>query len=80
VKAPEVAPRQTEELVMRKIIYWVHTSTDDHARTFAPFWWQTPKVVVSRTLDKAGWDARVIGKDFAEEIAELKRQPGIDHL
>jgi dihydrofolate reductase len=128
----------TEELVMRKIIHWVHTSidgfvagpggafdwpalgpelfgysetmnegvdtllygrvvwdmmsaywptadadpatTDDHARAFAPFWRETPKVVVSRTLEDAGWGARVIGKNFAQEIQELKRQPGKDIL
>ncbi|MFI6906055.1 dihydrofolate reductase family protein [Nonomuraea sp. NPDC050394] len=46
----------------------------------SPFWRRTPKVVVSRTLDKAGWDARVIGKNLAEEVAELKRRPGKDIL
>ncbi len=55
-------------------------TTDDHARVFAPFWRRTPKIVVSRTLDSAGWDARVIGKNLAEEIMELKRQPGGDIL
>jgi dihydrofolate reductase len=29
-------------------------TTDDHTRKFAPFWRRTPKVVASRTLDKAG--------------------------
>jgi hypothetical protein len=28
---------------------------------------QTPEIVVSRTREKAGWDARVIGKNLAEE-------------
>jgi len=55
-------------------------TTDDHARAFAPFWRQTSKVVVSRTLNKADWEARVIGKNLAEEVAELKRQPGKDIL
>jgi dihydrofolate reductase len=55
-------------------------TTDDHARAFAPFWRQTPKVVVSRTLEKADWDTRVIGKNLGEEVAELKRQPGKDIL
>src|SRR3954453_24064845 len=32
-------------------------TTHDHARTFAPFWRATPKVVVSRTVEQAGWDA-----------------------
>jgi dihydrofolate reductase len=55
-------------------------TTDDHARAFAPFWRQTPKVVVSRTLEKAGWGAQVIGRNLAEEVAELKRRPGRDIL
>ena len=55
-------------------------TTDDHARAFAPFWRETPKVVVSRTLEKASWDARVIGKNLAAEVEELKRRPGKDIL
>lgn len=55
-------------------------TTDDHARSFAPFWRRTPKVVVSRTLEKASWDARVIGRNLAEEVSELKRRPGKDIL
>jgi dihydrofolate reductase len=36
-----------------------------------------PKVVLSRTLERAEWqNTRVIKEDVAEEIAELKRQPG----
>lgn len=52
----------------------------EHVRAFAPFWRRTPKVVVSRTLDTADWDARVIGKNLAEEVAELKGRPGKDIL
>jgi dihydrofolate reductase len=38
-----------------------------------------PKVVFSRTLDKAGWnDTRIARGDLAEEIARLKREPGND--
>jgi dihydrofolate reductase len=55
-------------------------TTDDHAKAFAPFWRRTPKVVMSRTLERAGWDARVIGKNLAAEVAELKRRPGKDIL
>jgi dihydrofolate reductase len=55
-------------------------TTDDHAKVFAPFWRRTPKVVLSRTLDDAGWDAQVIGKNLADEVAELKRRPGKDIL
>jgi dihydrofolate reductase len=38
-----------------------------------------PKLVVSRTLQKAEWaDTRIIGDDVAAELAKLKQQPGKD--
>ncbi len=38
-----------------------------------------PKVVFSRTLEKAGWrDTRIARGDLAEEVARLKREPGND--
>jgi dihydrofolate reductase len=41
-----------------------------------------PKVVFSRTLDRAPWgdwdDARVVGTDAAQEVERLKQQPGGD--
>jgi dihydrofolate reductase len=38
-----------------------------------------PKVVVSRTLDRADWaNTRLVKEDVAERLAELKRQPGKD--
>ncbi|MGH3378193.1 MAG: dihydrofolate reductase family protein, partial [Actinoallomurus sp.] len=38
-----------------------------------------PKVVFSRTLEKAEWNTRVTG-DVAGEVAELKSRPGKDLL
>ena len=38
-----------------------------------------PKFVVSTTLDRVGWrNSTLIGGNVAEELAELKRQPGKD--
>jgi len=38
-----------------------------------------PKVVFSRTLDKAGWaNSRLLEDDAAEEVTRLKQQPGKD--
>ena len=54
--------------------------TDAHARAFAPFWRATPKVVVSRTLDKAALGRPGDRQNLAEEVAELKRGPGKDIL
>lgn len=43
---------------------------------------EIPKIVFSRTLDKAPWgkwnNARVVKENIAEEIAKLKQQPGKD--
>jgi dihydrofolate reductase len=55
-------------------------TTDPHSRAFAPFWRRTPKIVLSRTLQEADWNARVIGADLADQITELKSRPGKDIL
>jgi dihydrofolate reductase len=40
-----------------------------------------PKVVFSRTLERAEWaESRIARGDLAEEIAELKRRPGKDMI
>jgi dihydrofolate reductase len=40
-----------------------------------------PKVVFSRTLERAEWaDSRIARGDLAQEVAELKREPGKDML
>jgi dihydrofolate reductase len=42
---------------------------------------EIPKVVFSRTLDRAEWaDSRIARGDLAQEIATLKREPGKDLL
>ncbi|MFL1376489.1 MULTISPECIES: dihydrofolate reductase family protein [unclassified Nocardiopsis] len=53
--------------------FWPHAedfSDDPHDLAYAPLWRAKPKVVVSRTLDKADWDARVV--DGVEKVADLK--------
>ncbi|MEV0202716.1 dihydrofolate reductase family protein [Nonomuraea sp. NPDC050691] len=63
--------------------YWPNAeahSDDEHDLKFAPIWRSTPKVVFSTTLDKAGWNTRIVSADLAEEVTELKRQPGKDML
>jgi dihydrofolate reductase len=42
---------------------------------------EIPKVVFSHTLERAEWaESRIASRDLAEEIAELKREPGKDML
>lgn len=59
--------------------YWPQVeelSQDPHDLRFAPVWRRTPKVVISRSLERAEYDARVIGRELAAEVAELKARSG----
>ena len=54
--------------------YWP-TSTDDYAAPMN----EIPKVVFSKTLQRADWsETRIAGGDLSEEIGRLKREPGND--
>ncbi|WP_149830188.1 dihydrofolate reductase family protein [Streptomyces tailanensis] len=62
--------------------YWPRAeviSTDPHDLAFAPIWRRHPKIVVSRTLQKADWNTRVIGENVVEELTALK-ESGTDML
>ncbi|KQV09880.1 MULTISPECIES: dihydrofolate reductase family protein [unclassified Kitasatospora] len=48
-------------------------STHEHDLAFAPVWRAAPKVVVSRTLEKADWNTRVINENVVEELTALKK-------
>jgi dihydrofolate reductase len=50
----------------------------DHIREFAEIWKATPKLVLSRTLDGVGDNARLAEGDLAEELGRLKSEPGKD--
>lgn len=63
--------------------YWPNAesiSGDEHDMEFAKVWLETPKIVFSRTLEKADWNTRVISDNLAEEVAALKQQPGKDMI
>lgn len=47
-------------------------------RQFAQIWREMPKVVYSRTLDRAGWNTTVVRDVVPEEVRELKSLPGGD--
>ena len=55
--------------------YWPGVSSEDEP--FATHMNNTPKYVVSKTLDKAEWNnSTLISGNVAEEIIKLKQQPG----
>jgi dihydrofolate reductase len=45
---------------------------------FARIWREMPKIVYSRTLPTADWNTAVVRDVVAEEVLELKSQPGGD--
>jgi dihydrofolate reductase len=53
------------------------SSSADHV-AFARVWKAMPKMVFSKTLERAGWNTAVVRETIAEEVAKLKRQPGND--
>ena len=68
--------RVTYELMAR---YWPTPDAIKNDPIVAERMNTLPKVVFSRTLDKAGWNnTRLVKADIEEEIKKLKKQPGKD--
>jgi dihydrofolate reductase len=47
---------------------------------FARIWRDMPKIVFSRTLERADWNTTVVREVVPEEVMELKAQPGGDMM
>ena len=62
--------------------YWPTADEDPSAPEFeldfARIWKRVPKVVFSRTLERADWNTRVVADDIPGEVARLKEQIGGD--
>jgi len=62
--------------------FWPTADTDPSSTgpmlEFARIWRDMPKIVYSRTLVRADWNTTVVRELVAEEVAELKAQPGGD--
>ena len=74
-----VTGRVTYELMAG---FWP-TADEDPSSTgpmveFARIWRDMPKVVFSRTLERADWHTTVVQELVPEEVRELKAQPGGD--
>ncbi|MGW5354631.1 dihydrofolate reductase family protein [Streptomyces sp. NPDC004031] len=71
--------RVTYELMAE---YWPTADEDPHApapvREFARIWREMPKIVYSRTLREAAWNATVAHEVVPAEIEALKARPGGD--
>lgn len=61
--------------------YWPTADTDPdtpESAEYARVWKPMPKIVFSKTMDRADWNTRVVNENIADEIAALKEQPGGD--
>ncbi len=82
--------QQTRELgahlcgrrLYEEMVYWEtadeNPSAAEHELEFAGIWKNLPKIVFSKTLEKVEGNARLARDGIAEEVAELKEQPGKD--
>jgi dihydrofolate reductase len=65
------------------VAYWPNVTESDE-QEFADTLNATPKIVFSRTLDRAPWgrwdDARIVRTSAADEVAKLKQQSGKDMI
>ena len=62
--------------------FWPTADTDPSSTRpmveFARIWRDKPKIVFSRTLERADWNTTVVRDVAADQIMELKAQPGGD--
>ena len=60
--------------------YWPtadeNPSAPSYEVQYARIWKSKPKVVFSKTLDRVGWNSRLVREDIAGEVQRLKAQPG----
>ena len=73
---PLLFGRVTYELMAS---YWPTPIADQHDPIVAERMNKLPKVVFSRTLDKASWNnTKLVKGDLATEIRKMKKEPGED--
>jgi dihydrofolate reductase len=64
------------------MVYWETADQDpsigETEREFAHIWQALPKIVFSTTLESVEGNVRLATRGIAEEVAELKAQPGKD--
>jgi dihydrofolate reductase len=71
--------RVTHELMAD---FWPTADADPSAsaqvKEFAQIWRDTPKIVYSRTLERADWNTTIVREVVPAEVAALKAMPGGD--
>jgi len=80
----EVAVHLLGRRLYQTMLYWEtaeqESSLDEAELEWAALWKPLPKVVFSRTLAAVQGTARLASGDLAEEIAQLRAEPGEGHI
>jgi len=62
--------------------YWPNADQDPDSsqavKEYSRIWREKPKVVYSRTLEKAGWNTTIVRDVVPEQVESLKAEPGGD--
>jgi dihydrofolate reductase len=78
-----------DTLLLGRVTYQIFsqiwpTRTEGEEKAFADMFNAVPKIVFSKTLDRAPWgnwpEGRIVKTRPADEVAKLKKQPGKDML
>jgi len=79
-RAREVGTHLCGKRLYEEMVYWETAdqspSAGETELEFARIWQRLPKLVFSTTLEQVQGNARLVRDGIAEEVAELKRQPG----
>ena len=78
----EIGAQLCGRRLYEEMAYWEtadeNPSAPAHELEFARIWKDLPKIVFSKTLEKVEGNARLVRDGVADEVAELKGQPGKD--
>lgn len=81
-QAREIGAHLCGRRLYEVMTYWETAEEQPSIRAFelefARIWKEMPKLVFSTTLERVEGNARLVRDNVAEEVAELKRQPGKD--
>jgi dihydrofolate reductase len=81
-QAQEIGVHLCGRRLYETMLYWETAEQDpaatDYTLEFARIWRALPKIVFSKTLQAVQGNARLLGGGVAEEVAQLKQQPGKD--
>jgi dihydrofolate reductase len=81
-QAREIGAHLCGRRLYEEMVYWEtadqNPALSEYELEFARIWQEMPKIVFSKTLERVEGNARLVSDGAAEEVAELREQPGKD--